>query len=89
MNKKENGKPFFLWRHLNKLRWAVLSLVFAMLVLLPFIYLYQTYTAAHAYDLLAPSEKQLYDTMEALTQPFVSDPAEQLDAIKFDVTLPK
>ncbi len=82
MNKKENGKPFFLWRHLNKLRWAVLTVVFAMLVLLPFIHVYQTYTAAHAYDLLAPSEKQLYDAMEALTQPFVSDPAEQLDAIK-------
>ena len=74
--------PFFLWRHLNKLRWTVLSVVFAMLVLLPFIHLYQTYVSAHAYDLLAPSEKQLYDIMEMLTQPFVSDPAQQLDAIK-------
>lgn len=75
-------KPFFLWRHLNKLRWLVLSLVFAMLVVLPFVYVYQTYVAAHAYDLLAPSEKRLYDTMEALTAPLTDDPAEDLDAIK-------
>ncbi len=75
-------KPFFLWRHLNKLRWVILSMVFAMLVLLPFLHVYQTYVAAHAYDLLAPSEKQLYDVMEALTAPFVSDPAEDLDVVK-------
>ncbi len=74
--------PFFLWRHLNKLRWLTLATVFSMLVLLPFLHLYQTYVAAHAYDLLAPQEKELYDTMEALTAPFVSDPAEDLDAIK-------
>ena len=76
------AKPFFLWRHLNKIRWIVLSVVFSMLVLLPFLHLYQTYVAAHAYDLLAPSEKQLYDTMEAITSPFISDPETQLDAIK-------
>jgi ferredoxin-type protein NapH len=75
-------KPFFLWRHLNKLRWVVLSSVFLMLVVLPFLHLYQTYLAAHAYDLLAPSEKQLYDTMETVTSPFLSDPETQLDAIK-------
>ncbi len=75
-------KPFFLWRHLNKLRWVVLSLVFSMLVLLPMLHLYQTYVAAHAYDLLAPSEKRLYDAMELLTSPFVSDPEKQLDAVK-------
>ena len=75
-------KHFFLWRHLNKLRWLSLSVVFAMLVLLPFLHVYQTYTAAHAYDLLAPSEQQLYDVMEALTAPFTDDPAEDLDFIK-------
>jgi len=75
-------KPFFLWRHLNKLRWLTLSVVFAMLVLLPYLHVYQTYVAAHAYDLLAPSEQQVYDVMEALTEPFVGDPAEDLDAIK-------
>ena len=32
-----------------------------MLALLPFVHVYQTYVAAHAYDLLLPSEKQLYD----------------------------
>ena len=74
--------PFFLWRHLNKLRWVSLSLVFAMLVALPFVHLYQTYVAAHAYDLLAPSEQRLYDFMDALTQPFTADPAEDLDAVK-------
>ena len=76
------NKPFFLWKHLNKLRWVSLSLVLAMLVFLPYAHVYQTYEAAHAYDLLADSEKEIYDTMEALTSPFVSDPAEDLDAIK-------
>ncbi|WJW74804.1 4Fe-4S binding protein [Thiohalobacter sp. IOR34] len=75
-------KPFFLWRHLNKLRWFSLVVVFSMLILLPFLHVYQSYLAAHAYDLLAPSEKRLYDIMEALTSPFLSDPVEQLDAIK-------
>jgi ferredoxin-type protein NapH len=75
-------RPFFLWRHLNKLRWVTLSIVFAMLVLLPFLHIYQTYVAAHAYDLLLPSEKALYDAMEMLTERFTDDPAEDLDAIK-------
>ncbi len=79
---KRRQEPFFLWRHLNKLRWFVLSVVFLMLVLLPFLHVYQTYVAAHAYDLLAPSEKQLYDTMEVMTSPFVTDPETDLDAIK-------
>ncbi|MCH8096816.1 MAG: 4Fe-4S binding protein [Proteobacteria bacterium] len=78
----QRHKPFFLWRHLNKLRWVSLSIVFAMLVALPFLHLYQTYVAAHAYDLLSPPEARIYDVMEALTQPFVSDPAEDLDAVK-------
>ncbi len=70
------------WRHLNKLRWLTLSLVFLMLVLLPFVYLYQTYVAAHAYDLLEPGQKLVYDAMETLTSPFVDDPEHQLDAVK-------
>lgn len=77
-----NPTPTSSLRHLNKLRWLVLSIVFAMLVALPFVHIYQTYVSAHAYDLLAPSEKQLYDIVEMLTAPFVADPAEQLDAIK-------
>jgi hypothetical protein len=36
MISRQRHKPFFLWRHLNKLRWVTLGLVFAMLVLLPF-----------------------------------------------------
>ncbi len=79
---REPHRPFVARRHLNKLRWVILSLVFTMLVLLPFISVYQTYVAAHAYDLLAPSEKQLYDVMEALTAPLTDDPAVELDAIK-------
>ncbi|MCP4429692.1 MAG: 4Fe-4S binding protein [Gammaproteobacteria bacterium] len=75
-------KPFSLWKHLNKLRWLSLSVVFLMLLLIPTIHLYQTYIAAHAYDLLAPGEKQFYDAMENLTRPFVSDPEKQLDAVK-------
>ncbi len=82
MNTTSPVKPFFLWRHLNKLRWMVLSLVFLLLVLLPFLHVYQTFVAAHAYDLLAPSEKRLYDFMEALTSPFTDNPAEDLDALK-------
>ncbi len=80
--KTTTGKPFFLWRHLNKLRWLSLSLVFAMLVFLPYAHVYQTYVAAHAYDLLADSEKEIYDVMESLTEPFVSDPEKDLDAVK-------
>ncbi len=53
-----------------------------MLVLLPFIHVYQTFVASFAYDLLDPSEKQLYDVMEALTSPLTDDPATDLDAIK-------
>jgi len=75
-------KPFFLWRHLNKLRWLTLVTVFAMLVLVPYLHVYQNFVAAHAYDLLAPSEQRLYDVMEAISQPFTNDPAEDLDAVK-------
>ncbi|MCP4409399.1 MAG: 4Fe-4S binding protein [Gammaproteobacteria bacterium] len=79
---EQPSKPFFLWRHLNKLRWFTLSVVFAMLVALPFLHVYQTYVAAHAYDLLAPSEQQFYDIMEWLTSPLSDDPAEDLDVVK-------
>ncbi len=68
-------------RHLNKLRWLSLSIVFSMLIILPFIHLYQTYEAAHAYDLLTPTEKTISDTVEALTSPFVKDP-DELSAVK-------
>ncbi len=76
-------KPYFLWKHLNKLRWLSLVAVFTLLVALPFLYLYQTYVAAHAYDLLAPSEKRFYDIMETLSTPFVGgDPQNDLDGLK-------
>lgn len=78
---KSVAKPSVL-RHLNKLRWLVLASIFTLLVLLPFLHLYQTYAAAHAYDLLYPHEKLIYDSMEWLTSPFVSDAEQDLDAIK-------
>ena len=77
-----DARRFLVRRHLNKLRWLSLTTVFTMLVLLPFLHVYQTFVAAHAYDLIAPSEKQLYDAMEALTSPFISNPETDLDAIK-------
>lgn len=69
-------------RHLNKLRWLVLSLIFSMLILLPFLHLYQTYEAAHAYDLLSPMEKTISDSMEWLSRPFVKDPETELNNLK-------
>ena len=69
-------------RHINKLRFAVLITVFLMLVLLPFLSIYQNYVSAHAYDLLASGEKSLYDTMEFITSPFTNDPAKDLNNIK-------
>lgn len=82
MDMTEIPKPFFLWKHLNKIRWAVLSLVFLMLVYLPFAHVYQTYVASFSYDLLDPTEKKLFDIMEFITSPFTDNPAEDLDAIK-------
>ena len=69
-------------RHLNKVRWLVLSLIMLMLILLPFLHLYQSYEAAHAYDLLSPGEKRISDIMEILSKPFVSDPVEDLNQLK-------
>lgn len=69
-------------RHLNKLRWAVLTLIFSMLILLPFLHLYQTYEAAHAYDLLSPTEKSISDTMELISKPFIKDPEVDLNNLK-------
>lgn len=75
-------KPFFLWKHLNKLRWVSLSIVFSMLIFLPYAHVYQTFEAAHGYDLLADSEKRLYDIMETITSPFIDDIEKDLDVIK-------
>jgi ferredoxin-type protein NapH len=72
----------FLQRHLNKLRWVSLWMVFAMLVFLPLVSVYQTYVAAHGYRLLSLPGKLLYDVMHFLTSPFTDDPATSLDAIK-------
>ncbi len=71
------------WRHLNKVRWLVLSLVFALLILLPYISLYQNFIAGHAYDLLTPHERHIYDVVEWITAPIgQSDPANNLNIIK-------
>jgi ferredoxin-type protein NapH len=67
---------------LNKLRWLCLSLIFAALVALPFLAVYQNFVAAHAYDLLSPAEKRLYDVVAAVTSPFTRNPAKALDLVK-------
>lgn len=69
-------------RHLNKLRWLSLSIVFSMLIVIPCLSVYQTYVAAHGYDLLTPGEKNFYDLVEFFTAPFTNDPELDLDAIK-------
>jgi len=69
-------------RHLNKLRWIVLTGIMGMLILIPYLHVYQTYVAAHAYDLLASDEKFIYDSMEWLSKPFVKDPETDLNSLK-------
>jgi hypothetical protein len=81
-NRKSSRPRFVLRRHLNKLRWVVLSVVFALLILLPFLHLYQTYLAAYGYDLLDADKKFIFQTMETLTSPFTDNPVEDLDNIK-------
>ncbi|MDH5516298.1 MAG: 4Fe-4S binding protein [Gammaproteobacteria bacterium] len=53
-----------------------------MLIILPFIHVYQTFVASFSYDLLEPSEKSLYNIMEMLTTPFTNDPANGLENVK-------
>jgi len=77
-----NNALVIVQRHLNKLRWTVLTIIFSMLILLPFLHLYQTYEASHAYDLLTPTEKSISDTMEWMSKPFVDDPAVDLNNLK-------
>ncbi|MFT4927484.1 MAG: ferredoxin-type protein NapH [Phenylobacterium sp.] len=76
------GQPLPLWRHLNKLRWLCLSVVFLMLILLPMLSIYQNYVAAHAYHHLSGSEKAFFDVMQFISTPFTNDPEHDLDAIK-------
>ncbi|MEO5351919.1 MAG: 4Fe-4S binding protein [Magnetococcus sp. XQGC-1] len=79
----DSPPPFFLWRHLNKVRWLVLSLVFFLLVLLPYISLYQNFVAGHSYDLLSHHERRIYDVVEWITAPVgKADPANNLNMIK-------
>ena len=76
-------KPTSPWRHLNAVRWVSLCVVFAMLVIIPYTSVYQHFLSAHAYDLLAPHEVRIYDTMAWLTAPFVgADPVKDLDGLK-------
>ncbi len=75
-------KTHYWARHLNKLRWISLSVVFIILIIIPCLSVYQTYIAAHAYDLLMPGEKSFYNVMEFLTKPFTNNPEKDLDVIK-------
>ncbi len=81
-NKHTAGSSISSLRHLNKLRWLSLASVFSILILLPMLSVYQSQLAAHAYDYLSPSEQSIYDAMEWLTAPFVSDPQTDLDMVK-------
>jgi len=76
-------------KNLNTLRWIVLTSVFLMLFVMPWVYLYQTYVAAHAYDRLHPTEKTVYNSVDygvklvtALRKPFVKEAKPDLDAFK-------
>lgn len=69
-------------RHLNKLRWLCLCSVFLALIVLPILSVYQSYVAAHAYDLLSPAEKFLYDGAEIATSWFTDDAETDLDLVK-------
>ncbi len=69
-------------QYLNKLRWVSLWTVFAMLIILPLVSVYQVYVATHGYRLLPLSSKRFYDVMQFFTSPFTNDPANSLDAIK-------
>jgi hypothetical protein len=62
-----NQHSIFWLGHLNKLRWVSLSLVFIMLIAIPYLSVYQNFVAAHAYDLLTPEEKRLYDVIELIS----------------------
>jgi len=79
---KPNAKTASFSRHLNKLRWLSLISVFSLLILIPMLGVYQTFVAAHAYDLLSPQEKVLYDAMEWVSDPFVNRAENDLDALK-------
>lgn len=69
------------WKHVNAVRLVVLTLAFLPLVLLPFATLYQHYLTAHAYDMLSPGERRIYDVMDWLTGWFITDPR-QFDLVK-------
>lgn len=69
-------------KYLNAVRWLSLSIVFFSLILIPFLYLYQTYEARHAYDQLTTYEKSVHTAMQSLSAPFVNDPVKDLNLIK-------
>lgn len=75
-------KPRLFYRHINKLRWLSLILIFSLLIFLPFLHMYQTFVAAHGYDLLSKADKNIYDVMAAITSPFTENPARDLDIVK-------
>ncbi|MEO5376556.1 MAG: 4Fe-4S binding protein [Magnetococcus sp. DMHC-6] len=83
MNLHTPPPAFFFLKHINKFRWLTLTLVFGLLIALPYISLYQNFRAAHAYDFLPPSDVRIYDAVEWLTAPFIhTHEASELNAIK-------
>lgn len=80
---KDLAEKHIAWqRQLNKLRWLALTTVFSILILLPFLHLYQTYLAAHAYEILSPNEKIIFNVTQSLTSPFTASPESDLDNFK-------
>lgn len=68
--------------YINALRWCSLTLVFLGLLLIPIFSVYQNFAAAHAYDLLAPADKALYNTVETVVGLVSTDPATSLQQVK-------
>jgi len=80
ISSKTNHLSF--WRHLNKLRWLCLLVVFSSLVFLPLLHTYQSQLNAHSYDLMATGEQQLFDFTDAIVAPLLHDAQNQLDSVK-------
>lgn len=71
-SRNEISNSFVFRRHVNKLRWFVLAFVFLLLVLLPFLHLYQTYFESNTYELLSPSEKIIFNSMNVFASLFTT-----------------
>lgn len=72
-------------RHINKVRYAVLSLVLLFVLAVPVLSLYQSHVAAHAIQWMDGGEKAFFSSLDRMVRWFSNDPAEDLDFIKGSV----